>query len=538
MKRKKVLGVALLSALTFGSVVGMTACGGTPAEDTEGQEEDLTVTWTGLDTVTLQMGDTAPDPLAGVTATASNGDTLTVVIDEDNSLDIDTGYPGTYTVYYYAKDADGNYVDEEGTGYAWKTFTVERGTTLDNSTFDTGIEHWSGNGNAGSVVNFSWDSTEKALLATISNAGKEYWNNQAEYNGLNLKANTTYKITFKAKSNSGRNIGVTMEIPAEGYKVVETPNCYGLATTTEYQTFDFYYTTGDADLSSIKFGFLLGRFTEADDVEDPNNPDKVWIDDITITALATKANSTGVTFANAGTYKLDPLNPIASIADAPQVTATDAEGNDITDELVKTGVIPTKFNSDMTIANFAEQYMYTDEDGNISYVRREFSWSLSADLENPYSTANSDFTDGLNWWTKEENGIVTITHDAEEGAAVIEAVNNSSNEADWRAQLQQNNVGNKLTAGETYYVEVRAKVDNPDVRTLRLEFCANAGGNANAKSDLIFTEADTYQVFKSAEYTPTADVTGGNLRVGLLLAEYNVKYTLTVDYIKIVKVAE
>ena len=52
---------------------------------------------------------------------------------------------------------------------------------------------------------------------------------------------------------------------------------------------------------------------------------------------------------------------------------------------------------------------------------------------------------------------------------------------------------------------------------------------------MIFEKADEWTVFKSSEYTPTADISGGNLRVGLLLAEYNVKYTMDVDYIRIVK---
>ena len=132
-------------------------------------------------------------------------------------------------IVMYAETADGTKVDAEGTGYAYKTFIVERGTTLDNSTFDTGVTGWNGNGNAGSIMEFSWDSTEKALKVDITNAGLEYWNNQVEYNGLNLDANSTYEITFKAKSNSGRNIGVTMEVPANGYAVVEKSHCAGWA---------------------------------------------------------------------------------------------------------------------------------------------------------------------------------------------------------------------------------------------------------------------------------------------------------------------
>lgn len=67
MKRRKVLSVALLSALTFGSIVGMTSCGNDEGSDVI--PDNVTVNWTGLETVYLNMGDTAPDPLAGVKAT-------------------------------------------------------------------------------------------------------------------------------------------------------------------------------------------------------------------------------------------------------------------------------------------------------------------------------------------------------------------------------------------------------------------------------------------------------------------------------------
>lgn len=523
MKRKKVLSVALFGALTLGSIVSMTSCGGQEV----GIPDDATVEWAGLETVTLSMGDEAPDPLEGVTATSSYGDKLKVVLDSKNSMTIDTGYPGTYTVYYYAETEDGTRVDETGTGYAYKTFIVERGTALDNSTFDTGVAGWNGNGNAGSIMAFSWDSEEKALKVDITNAGGEYWNNQVEYNGLNLKANTTYEISFKAKSNSGRNIGVTMEVPAEGYAVVETPNCYGLATTSTYQDFKFYYTTGNKDLSAIKLGFLLGRFTEADDVA-AGETDTVWIDDVYVKALEKTANTTGVVFENADLYELDGLDPFGSLAKAPAVTATDAAGNDITSKLVKTGVTPTSFADTITKANFAEQYMYTDDEGNISYVRREFVWNKPANRENEWDLMNDDFNDGLLYWSLEENELVDITE--KDGIATIAALKDSSTQPDWGAQLQQNNTGNVLKAGETYYVEVKAKVDNPSVRTLRLEFCG-----PTRKTDMIFEKADEWQVFKSQEYTPETDVAGGSLRIGLLLGEYNVKYTMDVDYIKIIK---
>lgn len=151
-----------------------------------------------------------------------------------------------------------------------------------------------------------------------------------------------------------------------------------------------------------------------------------------------------------------------------------------------------------------------------------------ANRENEWDLMNDDFNDGLTYWNLEENGNVEITE--QDGIATIKALKDECKEPDYKAQLQQNNTGNVLKAGETYYVEVKAKVDDPSVRTLRLEFCGD-----KRKTDMIFEEANEWQIFKSQEYTPEADVTGGGLRVGLLLAEYNVKYTMDVDYIRIVK---
>ena len=520
-KRKIILGAMLLGTLTFGTVGLLTSCN----DNTVNPGEDLTVTWSGVDTVTLQMNDPQPtDLLEGVKAVASDGTELEVRIDTNSSAQyVDTGYPGTYVVYYYAY-LDGEQVDPDDTGYAFKTWVVERGTVLDNSTFDTGVTGWSGNGNAGSVMEYSWDEAENALRVDITNSGGEYWNNQVEYNGLNLDANTTYEISFKAKSTTGRNIGASIEVPAEGYAVVgEYANCLGLTTTDEYQEFKFYYTTTEAK-SAIKLGILLGRFTEADDA-----PSTVWIDDVYVNKLEKTANTSGVVFENAENVEISNLNELETL---PEVTAKDANGNEV--KLTKRGVVPTSFTSTMTLANWAEEYSYTDSEGNFSYVRRQITWRFSYEPENPYDTYNGDFDLDSMFWNLEENGHITI--DFVDGTAVIKSTKDSSTEADWAAQIQQNNVGNTLTAGETYVLQVVAKIDNPNVKTLRGEFCATP--NANAKFDLVFDATDTYQTFTSQEFTPVEDVTGGNLRVGLLLAEYSQAYTLTVDSIQIVKVSE
>ena len=526
--RKKLLNFALLGTLTLGSIVMMTSC------QPEGNviPDDLTVTWSGLDTVTLSMGDATPDRLSGVTATASDGTTLEVRVDEDNSMTIDTGYPGTYIVYYYAYDANGNEVDPEDTGYASKTFVVERGVTLDNSTFDESIFGWTGNGNQGSAMSYGWDSTEKALKIDITNSGEEYWQNQVQYNGLDLDAKTTYIISFKAKASTPRNIGASLEDLNNNYAVIDGPNSVGIPLTTEYKTYEFIYTTGaDEEYNNVKLGFLMGRFTEADDA-----PSSIWLDDVYVRKAEKLANSTGVEFSGKQYVTIDSIDDLATLE---PVTATDSEGNDITEELVRTGSLPTSFPSSADTACFGEQYTYTDSEGNISYFRRQIAWEYTIVLEEDWEVANGDFDEGLLGWTAEENGLVTI-NDNEDGTVTIKSVGEegSSDNNDWRAQLQQNDAGNKLTAGYSYQMEVRAKIKTSDpstLRTLRLEFCAGAG-NSSAKTDLIFEENDTYVTFTSATFTPNADVSGANYRVGLLVGEFHQAYELTVDYIHVNRV--
>lgn len=517
-KFRSLLAFATLSAAT---IVGMAACGTTE------EPEEIVVTWSGLDDITIQLSDEVPSLTEGVTAKDQDGNELKVVVDEENSDTVNNMAAGAYTIWYTAYDSEDNAISEDNNGTATRTVFVEQGTYIENSTFDTGTSKWSGNGNAGSVMSYSWDETEKALKVDITNSGNEYWNNQVEYNGLNLKKGVTYCVSFKAKSTTGRNIGASLEVPSAGYAIAESQfgNSVGLKTSTEYQEFKYYYTS-DADYNAVKLGILLGRFTEADDAAST-----VWIDDVKVTALDKAANSTGVTFTGETHYDIHSYEEFEAI---PAVTATDKDGNDITSKLVHTGEVPTSFPAEFTSLVFGDMYTYTDNDGNISYFRRQFNYTPEVERENEWQLMNEEFEDGLKYWNKEENDWISITEN-DDATVTIAATKDSGSDADWKAQLQQNNSGNVLKAGETYYVEVKAKIDTTDVRTLRLEFCANDGGNTNAKTDLIFTTANEYQVFKSAEYTPTKDISGGALRVGLLLGEYSAKYNLTVDYIKLIK---
>ena len=520
--KRKFIGIALLSALTFGSMVTLSSCAGG-----ETIKPITNVNWEGLDDIYLTMGDEVPNLLAGVKAVADNNKELTVKIDEEMSDEVSTKIDGAFTIYYVAFDGDKKI--EEDYGQASRTVTVERGTYIDDNDFKTGEKgKWAGNGNAGSVMSWEMDKANEAIKVEITNSGEEFWQNQVEYNGLNVRANTTYQITVRAKSTTGRNIGTSLEVPAEGYKLIEdnSTNVVGYKTSTEYQDFKYYFTASQ-DYLGVKFGITLGRFNE-DDVA----PSTVYIDKVEIKALAKQANTSGIVFTG---DTVCTVHSYKEYLDLPAVTAKDATGKDV--KLTKEGVIQkAEFADELSKATFGEMFSYTDENGNFSYFKRQINYRSQIEREFEYSTLDGEFTKGTKYWVKEENGLIEIKDDRANGTVVIKSLKESTREPDWRAQLQQNNIdGQKLTGGKKYKAVVKAKTTNKDVRTLRLEFCAGAG-NPAAKKDLTFSANDTFETFETEVFAPAKDVSGGALRVGLLLAEYNASYTLTVDSIQIVEV--
>ena len=363
--KKRLLTLSLLSTLVLGSGIALTACGTTTTTE-EDEKDDRYAIWEGLDDVELSMGGEIPDLSQGVTAKDNEGKTLTVKLIEELSDDIDLTKEGSYVVFFKAYDGD-TVVDEEDTGTQLRTVHVVQGTYIPDGSFDTGIEGWSGNGNNGSVMNYDYDGINKALRVNITNSGNTYWLNQVEYNGLDVKKGVTYEISLKVKSTTGRNIGCTVEVPSLGYKVIESsmPNSVGLATgVDEYKELKFYYTSDD-NYKSVKLGFTLGRFTEVDD-----DPATVWIDDVSMKPMDKKANSTGITFTGNTSYS---FSSISQLNDAPKITAVDENYQPV--ELTRIGSLPKEeYPSSISESSFGEMWYYQDEEGNLSYFRRQFEY--------------------------------------------------------------------------------------------------------------------------------------------------------------------
>lgn len=529
--RNKLFKSTALVACLFGAGLVLAACGGgeastTPTSTTQPVTEK--VKWTGVEDIDLDMGDPAPNLLLGVTAKQGEK-TLTVKIDSERSDDVDTSVAGAFSIYYVAYDGE-TAVSEDLDGEYVRTVTVSRGTFVDNADFKSSNKKgWGGNGNGNSKMSWDIDTSLEALVVNIEKSGDEYWQNQVEFNGLEVKAHTTYVVDIRAKSTTPRNIGASLEVPALGYRCidVQSVNSVGYTMTSEYASYKFYYTASE-DYSGVKFGIILGRFNELDETANT-----VYIDSVSITKAAKEANSTGVVFTGETHVEVAELADYQAL---PAVTATDKAGNALT--LTKEGAVQgVEFNEELGTAVFGEMWKYVDGDGNLSYFRRQINYKAPAPARaHDYDTLDGDFEYGVKFWVPEENDIVAISADKANGLINISSVKAApSLEADWRGQLQQNNNGGKLEKDHAYVMVIEAKIDNINVKTLRAEFCAGAG-NPAAKKDMVFEAADTYQTFETEPYQPGRDITGGDYRVGLLIGEYSEAYHLTVKSIHVKEV--
>ena len=222
-KRGLVKNAAFL-ALVFSAGAIMASCGQNQPQSSSSVSSSVPaekVKWEGVADLNLDMGDAAPNLILGVTA--KQGDkVLTIKIDEERSDEVDTSVAGAFSIYYIAYDGS-TPVGEALNGEYIRTVNVSRGTYIDNNKFETANKKgWGGNGNGNSEMSWDIDTTQKALVVNIVKSGDEYWQNQVEFNGLEVKANTTYVVDIRAKSDTPRNIGATMEVPALSYRCIDS----------------------------------------------------------------------------------------------------------------------------------------------------------------------------------------------------------------------------------------------------------------------------------------------------------------------------
>lgn len=410
MKKGFMISLSSL-CLLMSPLMVLTSCNeGDSTVDIEAMQTN--VTWNKPSVLTISQGATLTDEFltSGVTATGENGEKLTVKVETNN---VNTEVARSYTITLRAYNGEVA-IDNEHNGTLQRRLVVQAGAYISNGSFNNGVVNdlktWV-NGQTGANITYrgvtSDDSdpsstTKGCLQVNVTNPGQYWYDNQLEFQGLVTKAHTTYLVEFDAKSDTERNIGVTLEMKEDPYTYVDTcsTNGWSQKTSKEWQHFKFPVTSTE-DFQNVKLALVFGYYNDDDAGEST-----VWIDNIKITALEKEANTTGVTFHNrivdypqianvlslynpelaeaVSTYQnqdywiftnelLSTIGQITGSEGIPELTAEDATGNEL--EVHTLGV--TKTPSFTTSDRLWSVFYYTlDSDNNLSYCVRKFDYRV------------------------------------------------------------------------------------------------------------------------------------------------------------------
>lgn len=173
-----------------------------------------------------------------------------------------------------------------------------------NGTFDDGVTGW----------NFYTDSIGSFTIAstTSGNVGKiitsKIGNNVQFYQqGIGLRPNAHYRLTFKARSSSAHGFSVSLfkqDEQTKNYGLSET--YFGLSTTTESYFVEFTTAGFDAPVSDARLMFWLAPYAGIGD--------EYWLDDISLDDLDAPATlATGG--QSSGSSAKPPVEAAATAAD-------------------------------------------------------------------------------------------------------------------------------------------------------------------------------------------------------------------------------
>ncbi|MEM7331079.1 MAG: carbohydrate binding domain-containing protein [Chloroflexota bacterium] len=229
------------------------------------------------------------------------------------------------------------------------------GNILSNPSFESGKSNWtfftSGSGSFNVTGADSYHCDDAAKI-TITSGGNNIQLFQA---GINLQANTNYRLSFAAKSNSGNDLSVSAQNHKPNYEY------YGLQNrvanlTSNWQTIEIDFTTsgfsGTADNARLRF--WLAPYAESGDI--------YWIDNVVLEQLGSAPNPTNT--PNPGpdptnTPAPDPTEPPPPPSGSNQLEVFDWNGNVTEADRGFPWNQPPKENGDWTSpVNYAEGTLY------------------------------------------------------------------------------------------------------------------------------------------------------------------------------------
>jgi hypothetical protein len=218
---------------------------------------DTSVVFSGLESVEVVSGSEVPNPLTGVTAMAGTTD-LTSQITVLGALPLNALVNSTYYVTYLIARSGG------AVAYATRQFFYRLPKDFEyqavNGRFDFGFLGWTqdviqtlGTGQA----DFT-DNKDGTVSVKVINPSSAAWHIQLQQASSTFRAGESYVARAVVKADAARSIIMEVVHPAGGFVPIGNSQAVTMNVTTEYQTFEMYFTA-DKDYEGGKIGLLLGN---------------------------------------------------------------------------------------------------------------------------------------------------------------------------------------------------------------------------------------------------------------------------------------
>ena len=212
------------------------------------------------------------DPMSGVSAfdvvDGDMTDSIDVVIKDGADAvvqAVDTSVAGTYTITYTVTDEAGNeaefIVTLEVVGMQFSNTNLVVNGTFDNALGDPA--EWVIYDDGSFVTASGIDNTNGEYAITTAGSPANPYSVKLMQSGLTLVEGTTYRVVVTMKSSATRTVNVALGIP---YDVdpwwTEYARFNAVELTTDYQTFEFVFTSTLATSETIQIVIEMGNTDE------------------------------------------------------------------------------------------------------------------------------------------------------------------------------------------------------------------------------------------------------------------------------------
>ncbi len=405
-----------------------------------GEEDREAPTFSGITDDEVLQGSSF-DPLDGVTATDHEGNDITDQIEVDGF--VNTNILGEHNLTYTVEDDEGLETTENR--YITVIFETDEPYQAYNSDFSLGTGGWSLDKPGGEA---DWSVDNEILTVDITNPGSEWWQLQV-HQLIEIEEDVTYHISFSAKSDEGKSLGIGLEDTTAGYEMI-AGGAFSVDLTDTFETYDFYFES-DRTVDAAKLVFYLGQIGSEEAAATVN------IDFINIEIVSPSQGDLTID-------GVDDVNVMLGETFDPMEGVTAMDGStDVTDDIEVLGIVKTEVTNRTP---FVLQY-YLEVGDDILVASRVVDVQIGAA---PNRLFNPDFELGITGWTVDfpgnnASGTMTVIDD------VLNVGITDTGSEYWHIQLSQSE--REIEAGITYEISFRAKADGSKTVGLGVENTAD-----------------------------------------------------------------